>query len=175
MISESAGNPSVMTHQRNGPLDTALALTLRNASGVVTERAKALSASFARLASMKGDVPLMGRTRMQVALPMTVADRVRSWRQPLQDHISSLEALRPRVERLQLGGAVGTRQAFGDDSERIAAHMADALGLAAGPVWHTDRTAIVEYAGRLSLLTGALGKFGQDVALMSNRELTRLL
>ncbi len=150
-------------------LDTALALTLGNVSGVVTERLKALQASFARLASMKGDVPLMGRTRMQAALPITGADRVQSWRQPLLDHISALQALGPRIARLQLGGAVGTRHAFGDDGDRIATHMADALGLAAGPAWHTDRTAVVDYAGRLSLVTGTLGKFGQDVALMAQQ------
>ncbi|MEL7149199.1 MAG: lyase family protein, partial [Pseudomonadota bacterium] len=58
---------------------------------------------------------------------------------------------------------------FGDEGERIASHMAGALGLAAGPVWHTDRTAVAEYAGRLSLVTGSLGKFGQDVTLMAQQ------
>ena len=150
-------------------LDTALAMTLRAVSDILQRRLNALDRSFAQLASQKGDTPLMGRTRMQAALPTTVADRVQSWRHPLEGHIVGLEALRPRVERLQLGGAVGTRRGFGDDGDRIAAQMADALGLTSGPVWHTDRTAIAEFAGRLSMVTGTLGKFGQDIALMAQQ------
>ncbi|MDA7430541.1 3-carboxy-cis,cis-muconate cycloisomerase [Primorskyibacter aestuariivivens] len=155
-------------------LDTALALTLRQVTDMLMDRLQALDARLARLASEMGDAPLMGRTRMQAALPITVADRVRSWRQPLRDHMSGLDASRPRVERLQLGGPVGTRHGFGGDGERIAAHMADALGLSAGPVWHTDRSAVAEYASRLSLITGSLGKIGQDVALMAQQGLDEI-
>ncbi|AUR01744.1 MULTISPECIES: 3-carboxy-cis,cis-muconate cycloisomerase [Rhodobacterales] len=150
-------------------LDTALSLTLKNVSGVLIDRLQTLDCSLATLANEKGDAPLMGRTRMQAALPITVADRIESWRRPFKDHITNLEALKPRVERLQLGGAVGTRNGFGDDGDRIASYMADALGLVQGPVWHTDRSGIADYAGRLSLVTGSLGKFGQDVALMAQQ------
>jgi len=150
-------------------LDTALSLTLKNVSGVLIDRLQKLDSSLTKLADEKGDTPLMGRTRMQAALPITVADRIESWRRPLEDHVDGLEALKPRVERLQLGGAVGTRHGFGEDGDRIATHMANALDLAAGPVWHTDRTGIAEYAGRLSLITGSLGKLGQDVALMAQQ------
>ena len=150
-------------------LDTALAITLKDVSGVLTNSLQGLDVGFADLIADKGLSPMMGRTRMQAALPITVSDRVQSWRQPLQDHISALTALRPRVERLQLGGAVGTRSRFGNDGDRIATHMASALGLSTAPVWHTERTAIADYANRLSLMTGSLGKFGQDVALMAQQ------
>jgi len=150
-------------------LDTALALTLKNTSSHLLNELHELDSGLAKLCAELGKNRLMGRTRMQAALPVTVAHRVQNWRLPLEDHVSALGALRPRVERLQLGGAVGTRDGFGDDGERIASHMASALGLAAGPVWHTDRTAVAEYAGRLSLLTGSLGKFGQDVTLMAQQ------
>ncbi|ETA50651.1 3-carboxy-cis,cis-muconate cycloisomerase [Ponticoccus alexandrii] len=150
-------------------LDTALSLTLRDVTAVLVERVQALDAGFRRLVSAQGDAPMMGRTRMQAALPITVADRVRTWRQPLAEHAAGLDALRPRIERLQLGGAVGTRNGWDRDGEAIATHVAQALGLSAAPVWHTDRAAIADYAGRLSLVTGSLGKFGQDVALMAQQ------
>ena len=150
-------------------LDTALSLTLKNLSGVLTDRLRKLNNSLAELASQKGDEPLMGRTRMQAALPITVADRVQSWRRPLMDHIAGLDALRSRVARLQLGGAVGTCEAFGEDADRIATHISSALGLTPVPVWQSDRTGVAEYAGRLSLVTGSLGKFGQDIALMAQQ------
>ncbi|MEO1537237.1 MAG: 3-carboxy-cis,cis-muconate cycloisomerase [Pseudomonadota bacterium] len=150
-------------------LDTALALTLRAVSDVLLDGLGGLNDALAELIAQHGRRALMGRTRMQAALPITVADRVETWRQPLHAHIDAVIALRPRVEQLQLGGAVGTRAAFEGDADRIAAHVAQSLGLALGPVWHTDRSGIVDYASRLSLVTGTLGKIGQDIALMAQQ------
>lgn len=150
-------------------LDTALALTLRSLSDILLMRLESLDERLADLASRHGDNPLMGRTRMQAALPITVLDRVENWQRPIRCHADTVKALRPKVERLQLGGAVGTRGGLSADAEQIVRRMSDALGLFAGPVWHTDRTAIAEYAGTLSVITGSLGKIGQDIALMSQQ------
>lgn len=171
-LRSAAGSNEVAIHTggtSQDVLDTALALTLRDISDLLEVRLQRLDRRLVQLVSEMGHAPLMGRTRMQAALPITAANRVEKWRQPIKNHIEGLQSLRPRVERLQLGGAVGARDGFGKDGERIAAHMADALGLATGPVWHTDRTPVAEYAGRLSLVTGSLGKFGQDVALMAQQ------
>ncbi|WP_299897009.1 3-carboxy-cis,cis-muconate cycloisomerase [uncultured Ruegeria sp.] len=156
-------------------LDTALALTLRDVSGVLIDRLQVLDASLSKLIAKQGSNVLIGRTRMQAALPITVSTRLESWRQPLKDHVTALEALRPRIERLQLGGAVGTRDGFGAEAERIASHMAATLDLAAEPVWHTDRIAVAEYAGRLSLVSGSLGKLGQDIALMAQQGIDEIV
>ena len=150
-------------------LDTALALTLRPITDLMVDRLRVLDGCLDELAAKHGFAPLMGRTRMQAALPVTVRDRVDTWRTPLQAHVEGLETLRSRVERLQLGGAVGTRDAFGANGDAIAANMAESLGLANGPAWHTDRTGIAEYASRLSMICGSLGKMGQDIALMAQQ------
>ncbi len=47
---------------------------------------------------------LMGRTRMQSALPIHVSDRLQAWRTPLEQRREALSAL---VFPVQLGGAVG--------------------------------------------------------------------
>ena len=148
-------------------LDTALALTLRGVTDTITPRLSDLDEALSRLGDEHGKKSLMGRTRMQAALPIKVADRVKNWRQPLFAHIDALTKLRQFVERLQLGGPVGTRDAFGSNAEKVAADMAKTLKLNNGPVWHTDRTGIVEYSNRLSLITGSLGKIGQDASLMA--------
>jgi len=148
-------------------LDTALSLTLRALTDVLIVRLEAVDGLLADLGVAHGNAPLMGRTRMQAALPIRVSDRIATWRQPLQEHAAALRTLRRSTERLQLGGSVGTRGEFGEDSGQIAHRMAAAMGLEAAPVWHTKRAAIVDYANRLSLISGALGKFGQDAALMA--------
>ena len=112
---------------------------------------------------------MMGRTRMQVALPITVGDRIKSWRDPLLAQAASLIALRPQIERLQFGGAVGTRHAYGDRGGAMAETMARELGLTNGPVWQTDRSSLVMFANQLSVVSGILGKIGQDISLMTQQ------
>ena len=47
--------------------------------------------------------------------------------------------------------------------------MAADLGLAPAPCWHTDRAALAELGGWLSLVSGGLGKIGHDLALMAQQ------
>ncbi|MBU2359201.1 MAG: 3-carboxy-cis,cis-muconate cycloisomerase [Alphaproteobacteria bacterium] len=146
-------------------LDTALALTLQATTDLIDSRLTTLSADLAGLADRFGAHPLMGRTRMQAALPVTVVDRIRLWRAPLVDHRARLDLARAQVERLSLSGPTGT----GDFTD-VAGPMAQVLGLTTAPAsWHTDRSGIVAYAGLLALITGSLGKMGQDVALMAQQ------
>jgi 3-carboxy-cis,cis-muconate cycloisomerase len=146
-------------------LDTALALTLRATSDLIETQLAALAQQLTDLTATHGTAPLMGRTRMQAALPITVADRIRTWREPLVDHSARLAMARAQVERLSLAGPVGN-----GDFVDVAVSMAQALGLTPAAVsWHTDRSGIVSYANLLALITGSLGKMGQDVALMAQQ------
>jgi 3-carboxy-cis,cis-muconate cycloisomerase len=49
----------------------------------------------------------------------------------------------------------------------VRAALAAKLGLADAPQWHSQRDRIAELANWLSQVTGGLGKFGQDIALMA--------
>lgn len=112
----------------------------------------------------------MGRTRMQAALPMTLADRCLTWTAPLDGHRERLAQIRPRIAQLQLGGPVGDRTTFAPFAAEIAAHMATALNLNNPPAaWHSMREGIVDYANLLSLISGSIGKFGQDICLMAQQ------
>ncbi|WPZ23913.1 3-carboxy-cis,cis-muconate cycloisomerase (plasmid) [Sulfitobacter faviae] len=153
-------------------MDTALALTLQAVSDLLTRRLRNLDASLWDLDARFGDRLLMGRTRMQAALWIQIADRLRSWRVPLAAHADRLDAARAGVERLQLGGAVGTRHSFGDQGQAIANTMAARLRLSAPDhAWHNERGGIVHYAACLAGLSGALGKMGQDIVLMAQQGL----
>ena len=155
-------------------LDTALALTLRELTNILDHRIQVLDGKLGEIVTLHGTRMLMGRTRMQAALPTTVSNRVEAWRRPLKSHLDGLAVLRPQVERLQLGGAVGDRAAFEPNAEEVASRMAARLSLENVPVWHTDRSSIADFAGRLSLISGTLGKMGQDVALMSQQGLDEI-
>ena len=150
-------------------LDTALALTLRDMTVLLLPRLDTLADALEHLKKVHGTTGLMARTRMQAALPTTVGDRTDAWRRPLVSHREAFETLRPKVERLQLGGAIGTDHAFGGAADAIRSKMATDLHLLNAPVWHTDRTGISDYAGQLSAVTGSIGKLGQDIALMAQQ------
>lgn len=64
---------------------------------------------------------------------------------------------------------MGTRDAYGDKGDAIAARMAQSLSLTDLGVWHSDRSHVGDFANQLSLLSGVLGKMGQDMALMAQQ------
>lgn len=151
-------------------IDTALALTLRDFNDLLDTKLETLSAAFGQLEEKFGGRTIMGRTRMQAAMPIKLADRLLTWGQPVEQHRQRLARLRPSVERLQLGGAVGDRAALAPQADEIAQSMADQLGLQnPTEAWHGIRDGIAEYANLLSLIAGLLGKFGQDICLMAQQ------
>jgi 3-carboxy-cis,cis-muconate cycloisomerase len=146
-------------------IDTAQVLMLRGLNDLLRARINSLAAALAGLRKTYGASALMGRTRMQAALPIKVADRIDTWALPLADHLTRLDEVSPRLLRLSAGGPVGLGL-----PETHQTHMAEMLGLAVSPkAPHTVRDGIAEYAGWLSLVTGTLGKMGQDVALMAQQ------
>ena len=151
-------------------IDTALALSLQATSDLLLARIATLETALNGLTRKFGASALMGRTRMQAAMPITVADRIAIWSGPLPRHRTRIEAIRRNVERVQFGGAVGNRAATGKDAAKIAESLANDLGLAHSPrAWHAERDGIADYGGLLSLITGTLGKMGQDICLMAQQ------
>ena len=151
-------------------LDTATVLTLRAVLSVLEEELAALLAALDELTERFGERTIMGRTRMQAALPIRAGHRIANWREPLAVLQADLPGLKARVLKVQFGGPVGDNQALGADADAVLAHLAGALELAApSRSWHSDRSGLCRVGGWLTELTGALGKLGQDVCLMAQQ------
>ena len=150
-------------------IDTATALAIKAANGLFRERLAAALAEIDRLDAAFGGNPAMGRTRMQAALPITVGDRLASWRGPLRDCLDGLEGVAARAEAVQLGGPVGRWDAeTGAAGQAVRRAVAEALRLRdPGRCWHSDRGRMADYGNWLSRVTGALGKVGLDLGLMA--------
>ncbi|QLF68429.1 3-carboxy-cis,cis-muconate cycloisomerase [Peteryoungia desertarenae] len=155
-------------------IDTGLMLRLKPALSLIAQRLLNLIAELAALKQRHGHVQLMGRTRMQAALPILAGDRIASWQDPLADLDARLRAFRETGLPLQLGGAVGTLEKLGDKAAEIRADVARRLELADHSQWHSQRTVIADLGHLVSLITGSLGKFGQDIALMADNGSVRL-
>ncbi|WP_292294344.1 3-carboxy-cis,cis-muconate cycloisomerase [Marivita sp.] len=151
-------------------IDTATVLSLVRSLDLIDQRLVTLGDALSDLEARFGDRPLMGRTRMQAAVPITVADRLQTWRLPLETHRDRLAQLRPRVALVQIGGAAGDRAALGVGADAMCTAIAQELGLGTTPrAWHAMRDGLAETASTLSLITGTLGKMGQDICLMAQQ------
>lgn len=153
-------------------IDTALMLQLAKIIPIFLERLAALGSAFGALSDRHGSQSLMAHTRMQQALPFTVADKLRSWSEPLERHRAALSAIRRQLLVIQFGGPIGDRSSFAGKGEEVACGLARRLDLGIAEPWHSTRDPIVAFGSLLSLITGALGKIGADVALMAQTEVS---
>ncbi|WP_341702168.1 3-carboxy-cis,cis-muconate cycloisomerase [Ferrovibrio sp.] len=148
-------------------MDTGLVLQLRRALGGLEADLGRLSAALAGLAARHRDTPVVGRTWLQHALPVTFGLKAAGWLDAVERHRQRLDELKPRLLVLQFGGAAGTLAALGDRGLDVAAALAGdlKLGLPDMP-WHAARDRVGECATMLGLLVGSLGKIARDVSLL---------
>ncbi|TIX87863.1 3-carboxy-cis,cis-muconate cycloisomerase [Rhizobium sp. P44RR-XXIV] len=163
-VGEDAGSHVHFGATSQDVIDTSLMIRLKAVAFLLSGRLFAVSAGLQKLDDQFGPNRLMGRTRMQAAIPITVSDRLRAWRHPLEQY---RDRLTQESFPLQFGGAAGTLEKFGPKADEIRAALAQALGLTDEPQWQSQRGRIAEFAGLLSMISGSLGKIGQDVALLA--------
>ncbi|MFM7633173.1 MAG: 3-carboxy-cis,cis-muconate cycloisomerase [Betaproteobacteria bacterium] len=156
-------------------IDTGRVLQLRDAINVITHDLALMAATLARLAQQHRDIPMIGRTWLQHALPITFGLKLAGWLDAVMRHQQRLDELTQRVFVLQFGGASGTLASLGHHAAAVSRSIAVDLGLALPSLpWHANRDRFVECATTLGILTGTLGKIARDVSLMSQTEIAEL-
>ncbi len=151
--------------------DTALMLQARAGLELIDRDTVALCAALADLARTHAATPMIGRTLLQAALPITFGLKAAQW-------LSGVSAARTRLGReaetalaLQFGGATGSRAGLAGRGGAMAKRMAVELGLA-DPVlpWQAQRQTVAGLGAALAILIGALGKIARDVSLLAQNE-----
>ena len=148
-------------------IDTALVLRLKPLCGLFNDRLFSIEKAFEEMDRVFGARSLMGHTRMQAAIPISVSDRIRAWREPLTRHRRRLENFSTTGLAVQFGGAAGTLEKLGDKAELVRQALAFRLSLGNAAQWQSQRDRLVELGGILAMISGSLGKFGQDVVLLA--------
>lgn len=157
-------------------IDTGMVLQLRGFLFALDTDLGALCKSLALLVESHRDTPMVGRTWLQQALPITFGLKAAGWLDAVERSRARLRALQPVVLTLQFGGAAGTLAALGDQGLRVAAALAARLDLALPALpWHSHRDRVAETGAFLGLLIGTLGKIASDITLCMQTEIGELL
>jgi 3-carboxy-cis,cis-muconate cycloisomerase len=151
-------------------LDTASALCLKACLEEADRSLEAALGGLARRAREHRSTPMLGRTLMQPAIPMTAGLKIARWAVALAHDRTRLADLQAEGLAVQLGGAVGALEAFGAKGPAVRHRVAIRLGLADVPSWHVHRNAWIALVDGISQLVATLGKIARDLSLASQPE-----
>src|SRR3954468_17710087 len=155
--------------------DTATVLQIREALEIVDAELTAISAAMARHAKAHRDTPMIGRSNLQQAIPVTFGYKMAGLLSAIERHRERLGQLRPRVLVGEFAGAAGTLASLETGAMATQAALCAELGLGQPVIaWHTIRDNIAEVGAFLGLVGGTLGKLSMDVKLMMQTEVAEV-
>ena len=163
----------VLRRDRAGPVRHVVRLGPAAASATSSNgTSPAATPRTVALARRHRDTVMCGRTHGQPGLPVTFGFKAAVWASELARHRERLAQLRPRVEVVQLGGALGTMEFWGEQALPLLDGFAARLGLGAPDIpWITARDRVAEFLAFLALVTGTLAKIGNEVFELQRPEI----
>ncbi len=155
--------------------DTAMVLQMREALALVEQDLTDISDALAVLARTHRDTPIIGRSNLQQATPITFGYKMASILAGIERHRERLQQLKPRVLMGEFGGASGTLSSLESGAMETQAALMKELGLAQPLIsWHTVRDTVAEVGAFLGLVGGSLGKIAMDVKLLMQTEVAEV-
>lgn len=156
-------------------VDTALMLLIKPRMEACLSHLAKLRRAQGELMRRHRDTPMIGRTLMQQALPITFGAKVAKWAWGLAQAERRLQTVAETRLYVQFGGPVGVHSGLDASGMTIMADLARILALAE-PVlpWHTDRQPILELIGAVDAVAVAAEKTALDIALLCQSEVGEL-
>jgi 3-carboxy-cis,cis-muconate cycloisomerase len=156
-------------------IDTATMLQMRDAFFILENDTKTLINQLKTLALSHRETPMMGRSLLQQARPITFGFKVAVWLEGVLFSYNKIQNLLKTGFFLQFGGAVGTHSSVPHNALQVLEAISKKLNLQNPPIaWHTNRSYFAEIATILGILTGNLGKIAQDISLLMQTEVAEV-
>jgi adenylosuccinate lyase len=153
--------------------DTATALQLRDAIGILDADLEELARALADLAKRHRRTVMLGRTHGQAATPITFGLKMAVYAAEVERHRERIVEMTKRVVVGKMSGAVGTGAAFGPKALEIQADVMADLGVgvdeASTQVVGRDRYA--EFVAVLANVASSLEKFATEVRNLQRNEI----
>jgi 3-carboxy-cis,cis-muconate cycloisomerase len=151
--------------------DTGTVLQIREALQLVDGELAAIATALAKLARDHRLTPMIGRSNLQQAIPVTFGYKMAGLLSAILRHRERLAQLKERVLVGEFAGAAGTLASLEHGAMETQAGLCAELGLKQPIIaWHTIRDNIAETGALLGLIGGTLGKLSMDVKLMMQTE-----
>jgi 3-carboxy-cis,cis-muconate cycloisomerase len=155
--------------------DTAAVLQIREALALVEQDLSEISGSLVKLVRAHRDTPIIGRSNLQQATPITFGYKMASILAGIERHRERLQQLKPRVLVGEFGGASGTLSSLEKGAMETQAGLMKELGLGQPLIsWHTVRDNFAEVGAFLGIVGGSLGKIAMDVKLLMQTEVAEV-
>lgn len=150
-------------------LDTALAVQLREASGILLEDLDDLLAVLKRRAFEHKNTLMIGRSHGIHAEPITFGLKLALWYAEIARNRTRLLRARESVSTGKIAGAVGT---FAFVEPFVEEYVCNKLGLKPAPVSSqiVQRDRHAEFFATLAIIASSLDKFAQEIRLLQRTE-----
>lgn len=156
-------------------VDTGMMLQLKAAHGIIVRDLRAVARELARLAREHRETPMAGRSHGIQGLPTTFGFKMAVLLDEVIRHLNRLREAESRVFAGVLGGGVGTYASFGPLGPEVERRAMERLGLLAPNIcWHSSRDRSAEYASILGLISGTLGKMGNELYNLMRTEINEV-
>lgn len=156
-------------------VDTATVLQLKQSFAIVERDTKFIAIELKRLAKQYQYLPMVGRTHGMQALPTTFGFKLAVWLDEFVRHLQRLTEIKQRVLVGNISGAVCTYASMGKFGPLIEARALSSLGLNTPNIgWQAARDRFSEYASVIALISGTLGKIGNEFYNLMRTEINEV-
>ena len=156
-------------------VDTATVLQLKQAFAIVERDTKLIAIELKRLAKQYQYLPMVGRTHGMQALPTTFGFKLAVWLDEFVRHLQRLTEIKQRVLVGNISGAVCTYASMGNFGPMIEARALSSLGLNTPNIgWQSARDRFSEYGSVIALISGTLGKIGNEFYNLMRTEINEV-
>ena len=156
-------------------VDTATVLQLKQSFAIVERDTKLIAIELKRLAKQYQYLPMVGRTHGMQALPTTFGFKLAVWLDEFIRHLQRLTEIKQRVLVGNISGAVCTYASMGNFGPMIEARALSSLGLNTPNIgWQSARDRFSEYGSVIALISGTLGKIGNEFYNLMRTEINEV-
>ncbi len=171
-VSETVGEESRYIHlglTSSDIMDTALAMQLKEAAGLLIEDVDALIKVLEEKAVAHKDTIMIGRTHGVHAEPITFGLKMALWTQEMKRNRNRMEEARKIISVGKISGAVGTYATVSPEVEDITCRN---LGLAPAPVSNqvVQRDRHAQFVSALAIIASSLEKFATEIRALQRTE-----
>lgn len=156
-------------------IDIGFVLAAKKAFAVIYDDLYEIEGIVIELAETYKNTIMTGRTHTQHALPITFGYKAAIWASEIHRNLERMAECQRRDFVGQLGGAVGSMAGFGEDAFILQEKVMNKLGLMVPDIaWHVSRDRLVSIVSILTLVTGTLGKIGNEILNLQKTEISEL-